>query len=69
VRASDRLPDPRGQDDAESYIIFLFDLATSIYIMSLLTRARLMRENKFNGQEAKALVLITVVIGVAQALF
>jgi hypothetical protein len=49
------------------YIIFLFNLATSVYIMRLVDQNKLEQAGKFNGQAAKILAVITVVMVVAQA--
>ena len=49
------------------YIIFLFNLATSVYIMRLVDQNKMEQAGKFNGQAAKMLAVITVVMVVAQA--
>jgi hypothetical protein len=51
------------------YIIFLFNLATSVYIMRLVDQDKIEQAGKFNGQAAKMLVVITVAMVVAQAFF
>ena len=51
------------------YIIFLFNLATSVYIMRLVDQDKVEQAGKFNVQAAKMLVVITAAMVVAQAFF
>ena len=51
------------------YIIFLFNLAVSVYIMRLVDRGKIDDAEKFNGTSAKWLVVLTVAMVVVQFLF
>jgi hypothetical protein len=51
------------------YIIFLYNLATSVYIMRLVDQNKVEQAGKFNGLAAKALAVIAVVMIVAQTFF
>ena len=51
------------------YIIFLFNLAVSVYIMRLVDKNKMDEAGKFNSLAAKALVALTVAMIAAQFFF